>query len=52
MAADFFKELLKNIIDYRECFYILLLSNSNHVLGYNQISLGGTKGTLVDIKFA
>lgn len=37
-------------IGYKESFYILLLSRSNKVLGYNLISQGGISGTITDIR--
>lgn len=47
-------ELLKNVIgdymEYKEFFYVVLLNNSNHVLGISKISEGGITGTLVDIR--
>lgn len=33
-----------------EYFYILLLNNSNQVLGYKMISMGGLTSTIVDIR--
>jgi len=37
-------------LDYRERFGIMLLSRSNKVLGFCWISMGGTSGTVVDVK--
>lgn len=37
-------------IDYHETFFVILLSRSNHVLGYRQISQGGLSQTVVDPK--
>lgn len=37
-------------ICYREHMYVLYLDNSNNVLGYHLLSIGGITGTLVDIR--
>ncbi len=39
-----------NQIDYKEFFWVILLSNSNHVLGLSQISVGSTNATFVNLK--
>ncbi len=48
-------EILKSLYDPRkinlkEFFYVLLLSRSNHILGYALNSIGSTAGTVVNIK--
>ncbi|MFY0632090.1 MAG: JAB domain-containing protein [Flavobacteriaceae bacterium] len=37
-------------ISYREHMYALYLDNSNNILGYHLLSIGGITGTLVDIR--
>ena len=37
-------------ICYRERMYALYLDNSNNVLGYQLLSIGGITGTLVDVR--
>ena len=37
-------------ICYREHMYALYLDNSNNVLGYQLLSIGGITGTLVDVR--
>ena len=37
-------------INYREYMYALYLNNSNDVIGYHQISIGGITGTIVDVR--
>lgn len=37
-------------INYREHMYTLYLDNSNHILGYHLLSIGGITSTLVDIR--
>lgn len=39
-----------NQISYRERMYALYLDNSNKVLGYHLLSIGGITGTSVDIR--
>ena len=46
-----FRKIWKpNTIEYKEQFYVLCLSRSNHVLGYFLHSCGGLSGTVVDVK--
>lgn len=40
----------KDLIELQEEFKILLLNNSNEVLGVHSLSKGSTKGTIVDLK--
>lgn len=40
----------KNTIELQEEFKVLLLNNANEVLGVQNLSKGGTKGTYVDVK--
>jgi len=37
-------------MDYRERFGVLLLSRSNKILGFSWISMGGTSGTIIDVR--
>ena len=37
-------------ISYREHFYVVYLNNSNKVLGYQLISIGGITPTMVDLR--
>lgn len=37
-------------LDYKEFFLIMLVTNANQVLAISEISIGGTTGTLVNIK--
>lgn len=39
-----------NTIEYQEAFYLLLLNKANAILGYKLVSIGGSAGTVVDIK--
>lgn len=41
----------KDKIELQEQFFILLLNNSNHVLGRVHLSSGGTTGTFIDLKY-
>ena len=40
----------KDTIEYLEQFYLLLLNKANKVLGWINLSNGGTAGTIVDVK--
>lgn len=37
-------------IDYKEFFWVMVMSRSNHVLGVSQIGVGTTSGTEVNVK--
>jgi len=40
----------KDVIEYQEQFFLLLLNRANIVLGWIKLSTGGTSGTVVDPK--
>lgn len=50
-ARDAYEVLLPQLIDlsYEE-FWILLLNNSNHIIGKHRVSIGGVTATVVDAK--
>jgi len=55
LTSDNMAEFLKRIWDmdlmeYQEQFCLVCLSRSNHIIGYQFISTGGTAGTVVDCK--
>ena len=50
MSADVLRTYWTDRLCYKEEFYILLLSQSNRVLGISKISEGGLSGTVVDVK--
>lgn len=50
MSADVLRTYWTDRLCYKEEFYILLLSQSNRVLGISKISEGGLSGTVVDAK--
>ncbi len=37
-------------LDYKEFFFVMLLTNANHVIAISEISIGCTNGTLVNTK--
>ncbi|WP_292942880.1 JAB domain-containing protein [Olleya sp. UBA1516] len=37
-------------IDYKEFFWVLLLTNANQVIGVSEIAVGNTSGVMVNIK--
>lgn len=49
-AEQCFRSIWNEHISYKETMYILLLNRANHVLGYHLLSIGGTTGTVVDVK--
>lgn len=49
-AFEIGRAILKDVIEYKEFFYIILLNNSNKVLGVSKISEGTITGTLVDVR--
>jgi len=53
-SADAFNSFIqcwdKDLIELQEEFKILLLNNSNEVLGIHNLSKGSTRGTVVDLK--
>jgi DNA repair protein RadC len=49
-AFEIGREVAKEHIEHHECMYILMLNNSNQVLGVSKLSQGGITGTLVDMR--
>lgn len=54
-AKDIHQLLIKRVyneetIGYRETFKVLLLNNSNKIIGYTTISDGGLTSTIVDVR--
>ena len=49
-CAEVLRVAIGDYIDYKEVFFIVLLNNSNEVLGVSKISEGGITGTMVDIR--
>ena len=45
-------KVMKAEMELKEYFIILLLNNSNNVLGYYKLSEGGICGTVVDVRIA
>ncbi|WP_299221268.1 JAB domain-containing protein [uncultured Aquimarina sp.] len=50
VATTVSKFYTKNTIEVREQFFVLYLDNSNKVLGYHTHSVGGIKGSVVDLR--
>lgn len=48
VAEQFIRKFYSDDIGIFESFFILLLDQSNHTIGYAKISQGGVAGTLVD----
>jgi len=49
-AEKCFRSFWNKDISYKESMYILLLNRANIVLGYHLLSLGGTVGTIADVR--
>lgn len=49
-AEKCFRSFWNEYISYKESMYILLLNRANVVLGYHLLSLGGTVGTIADVR--
>lgn len=49
-ASELFRKIWSDDLEIREEFNILLLNRANHVLGWFNVSVGGTSGTLIDPK--
>lgn len=49
-AEKYFRSVWSDKMDYIEESFILLLNRANKALGYTRISIGGTSGTVVDLK--
>ncbi|WP_299313260.1 JAB domain-containing protein [uncultured Aquimarina sp.] len=50
VATTVSKFYTKNTIEVREQFFVLYLDNNNKVLGYHTHSVGGIKGSVVDLR--
>ena len=46
----FYSLFNKDIIEYREEFFLLLINRASFMLGWIKLSIGGTPGTVVDPK--
>ena len=49
-AESLFRSLWSDKIQYIEEMYVLMINRANKALGFTKISIGGTSGTVVDIK--
>jgi DNA repair protein RadC len=49
-AEKCFRGFWNEHISYKESMYILLLNRANYVLGYHLLSVGGTVGTVADVR--
>jgi DNA repair protein RadC len=49
-AEKCFRSFWNEHISYKESMYILLLNRANYVLGYHLLSVGGTVGTVADVR--
>ncbi len=49
-AVSLFRSVWSDNLEFREEFNMLLLNRANAVIGWFNVSLGGTSGTIVDPK--
>ena len=49
-ADKVLRQVWSDDLEYREEMYVLMLNRANKMIGYNRISVGGTAGTIVDVK--
>jgi DNA repair protein RadC len=49
-AAEAFRELWSQSMEYKESFYAMYLNRNNKILGIHKVSEGGLSGTVVDIR--
>ena len=49
-AADAFRNVWRQPLELKECFYAMFLNRANKVLGTLLISEGGISGTVVDVR--
>jgi len=50
-AVDLLRELFdKDIIEHHEEFWVLFLNRANKVIGFQQLSVGGLNGCVVDVR--
>ena len=49
-AAEAFRELWSQSMEYKESFYAMYLNRNNKVLGIHKVAEGGLCGTVVDVR--
>jgi DNA repair protein RadC len=49
-SAEYIRQFYESDIELYESFFLLLLNQQNHTIGYAKISQGGVAGTVVDTK--
>lgn len=49
-AENIFRSMIAKSIEYKESFLLLILNNSNEILGVKIISEGGITATVVDVR--
>ena len=49
-AADAFRELWSQSMEYKESFYAMYLNRNNRILGIHKVAEGGLCGTVVDVR--
>ncbi|OFX52971.1 MAG: hypothetical protein A2066_20760 [Bacteroidetes bacterium GWB2_41_8] len=49
-AADAFREMWAQSMEYKESFYAMYLNRNNRILGIHKVAEGGLCGTVVDVR--
>lgn len=49
-AAEAFRELWSQSMEYKESFYAMYLNRNNKILGIHKVAEGGICGTVVDVR--
>jgi len=49
-VVNYFRSIWSERMEYVEEAYLLILNRANKILGFTKISVGGTIGTIVDVK--
>lgn len=49
-SNEYFRKIWEDDLNVRERFYMLTLNRINNVINWNLVSVGGTAGTVIDIK--
>ena len=49
-AAEAFRELWSQSMEYKESFYAMYLNRNNKILGIHKVAEGGLCGTVVDVR--
>lgn len=49
-ASKIFRPFFAEFMEHKECAFVMLLNQGNHVLGVMKLSEGGISGALIDVR--